>query len=289
VLNHATNHTHQRTTLKKMNKSIISVKWLNSKLNDENLVILDCTLKNQLEKLSPTIQDIQIKNARFFDIKFKFSDTENEFPTAYPTRNQFEKESQKLGINNDSVIVVYDANGVYSSPRVWWLFKSMGHQEVYVLNGGLPEWIKNNFQTERKSEKQYLKGNFQGKPSENMVRKFDDIMNNLSSKKELVIDVRSKDRFKGNVPEPREGLRSGQISNSLNLPYTKVLNNGKFQNEEYIRNLFKFLKDEKRSIVFSCGSGITACIVYLASESILTNSKAVYDGSWTEWGAKIKT
>ena len=133
-----------------MNKSIISVKWLDSKLNDENLVILDCTLKNQLEKLSPTIQDIQIKNARFFDIKFKFSDTKSQFPTAYPTRNQFEKESQKLGINDDSIIVVYDANGIYSSPRVWWLFKSMGHQQIFVLNGGLPEWIKNNYQTEKK-------------------------------------------------------------------------------------------------------------------------------------------
>jgi thiosulfate/3-mercaptopyruvate sulfurtransferase len=272
-----------------MNKSIVSVEWLNSTLNDENLVILDCTLKNQLEKLPPTIQDIQIINTRLFDIKNKFSDTKNEFPSAYPSKAQFEKESQKLGINNESVIVVYDANGIYSSPRVWWLFKSMGHQEVYVLNGGLPDWIKNNFQTEKKLDKQYLKGNFQVKSSENIVRKFDDIMNNLSSKKELVVDVRSKARFEGNVPEPREGLRSGQILNSINLPYTKVLNNGKFQNEEYIKNLFKVFKDEKRNIVFSCGSGITACVVYLACESILTNSKAVYDGSWTEWGAKTKT
>ena len=272
-----------------MNKSIISVKWLDSKLNDENLVILDCTLKNQLEKLSPTIQDIQIKNARFFDIKFKFSDTKSQFPTAYPTRNQFEKESQKLGINDDSIIVVYDANGIYSSPRVWWLFKSMGHQQIFVLNGGLPEWIKNNYQTEKKSEKKYLKGNFHIKSNENIVRKFDDIMSNLSSKKELVIDVRSKDRFEGKVPEPRKGLRSGQIGNSINLPYTKVLNNGKFQNKKHLKILFEFLKDEKRNIVFSCGSGITACVVYLASESILSNSRAVYDGSWTEWGEKTKT
>ena len=271
-----------------MNKSIISVEWLKRKLDDENLVILDCTLKNQLEKCAPTIQDIQIKNARFFDIKFKFSDTKNEFPTAYPSKNQFEKESQKLGINKDSVIVVYDANGIYSSPRVWWLFKSMGHQQVFVLNGGLPEWIKKNYQTEKKSEKKYLKGNFQIKSNENIVRKFDDIMSNVTSKKELIIDVRSKDRFEGNVPESRNGLRSGQIENSINLPYTKVLINGKFQNENHLKSIFKFLKDEKRTIVFSCGSGITACIVYLASESILSNSKAVYDGSWTEWGKKTK-
>jgi thiosulfate/3-mercaptopyruvate sulfurtransferase len=272
-----------------MNKSIVSAEWLNSKLHDENLVILDCSLKNQLAKLPVELQNIKIKNARYFDIKNKFSDTKNEFPSAYPSNHQFEKGAKELGINNNSIIVVYDANGIYASPRVWWLFKSMGHKEVYVLNGGLPEWIKNNCPTEIKSEKHYLKGNFQVKSNENSVRKFDDIMNSLSSKKELVIDVRSKDRFEGNVPEPREGLRSGQILNSINLPYTNVLNNEGFQNEEYLRNLFKFLKDEKRNIVFSCGSGITACVVYLASESILTNAKAVYDGSWTEWGAKTKT
>lgn len=271
-----------------MNKSIVSVEWLNSKLKDKNLIILDGTLKNQLEKCSPKIQDIQIRNARFFDLKNKFSDTQNEFPTAYPSITQFETESQKLGINNESVIVVYDTNGIYSSPRVWWLFKSMGHQEVYVLNGGFPEWLKNNYETEKKSNKEYLKGNFQAKPSKNIVRKFDDIMNNISSKKELVIDVRSKDRFEGIVPEPKQGLRSGKILNSINLPYTKVLNNGKLHNEKHLKSLFKFLKDEKKNIVFSCGSGITACVVYLATESILTNSKAVYDGSWTEWGGKTK-
>lgn len=272
-----------------MNQSIVSVAWLNNNLNNENLVVLDCTLKNQLAKLPSEIQEVQIENARFFDIKNKFSDTTNKFPSAYPSKSQFEKESQELGINNESIIVVYDANGIYSSPRVWWLFKSMGHKEIYVLNGGLPEWMKNDLPTERKSKKEYLKGNFQAKSNTDIVRKFDDIFKNLSSKKELIIDVRSEDRFKGIVPEPREGLRRGKIVNSINLPYTKVLNNGKFQNKEYLKLLFKFLEKEERNIVFSCGSGITACVVYLASEIILKNPKAVYDGSWTEWGEKIKT
>lgn len=271
-----------------MNQSIVSVAWLNKRLNNENLVILDGTFKNKLAKLPTEIQEIKIKNARFFDIKNKFSETTSEFPSAYPSKSQFENESQKLGINNDSIIVVYDANGVYSSPRVWWLFKSMGHKEIYVLNGGLPEWIKNDLPTVIKSKEEYLKGNFQAKLNIDIVRKFEGIFKNLSSKKELIIDVRSEDRFKGLVAEPREGLRSGRIENSINLPYTKVLNNGKFQNEEYLKHLFKFLENEKRNVVFSCGSGVTACIVYLASEMILKNSKAVYDGSWTEWGEKIK-
>ena len=271
-----------------MNPSIVTAAWLNTNLYTENLVILDCTLKNQLLKQPLEIQDVQIENARFFDLKFKFSDLTNEFPTAYPSETQFETEAQNLGINDDSIIVVYDANGIYSSPRVWWLFKSMGHQAVYVLDGGLPEWIKNDFPTESKSEKTYLKGNFKANLDASIVRRFDDVFNNLSTKKELVIDVRSEDRFNGIVKEPREGLRSGQIENSINIPYTKVLKNGTFETQDNLKKLFKSLEIEDRPIVFSCGSGITACVMYLASEGILKNKKAVYDGSWTEWGAKVK-
>ncbi len=269
-----------------MNTSIVSAEWLHNNLNTENLIILDCTLINQLLKLPEEIQKVQIKNARFFDIKKKFSDVDNEFPTAYPSKSQFEKEAQQLGINSNSRIVVYDANGIYSSPRVWWLFKSMGHKEVYVLDGGLPEWVKKGYETEPKSEKKYTKGNFKVKEIESIVRKFDDILENLSTKKELVIDVRSEDRFNGKVAEPKEGLRSGKIANSVNIPYTEVLENGKFKTKEALKPLFKFLEKEQRPIVFSCGSGITACVVYLASENILKNSKAVYDGSWTEWGGR---
>ena len=272
-----------------MNQSIVSVEWLNDNLNNENLIVLDCTLINQLLKQPIEIQNIQIKNARFFDIKNKFSDIENEFPSAYPSKTQFENEAQKLGINNNSIIVAYDSSGIYSSPRVWWLFKSMGHKEIYVLNGGFPEWLKYNFNIEVKSEKKYSKGNFNVKTTKNIVRKFDDVLKNLSSQKELIIDVRSEDRFNGKVPEPRKGLRSGKIQNSINLPYTNVLENGKFKKEEELKKIFNFLINEKRNIVFSCGSGITACVVYLASHNILNNSKAVYDGSWTEWGTKTKT
>lgn len=271
-----------------MNPSIVSAEWLNENLNNEKLIILDCTLPNQLAKLSSEIQNIQIQNARFFDIKNKFSDTADKFPSAYPSKTQFESEAQRLGINTDSILVFYDANGIYSSPRAWWLFKSMGHEKVHVLNGGLPEWLKNKFPTEIKSKKEYAKGNFKASLNSSIVRKFDDVFNNLSSKKELVIDVRSEGRFNGVVPEPREGLRSGTIENSINLPYTKVLDNGKFRNEEELKSIFKFLEKEDKPIVFSCGSGITACVVYLASEFILKNSKAVYDGSWTEWGERKK-
>jgi len=211
-----------------MNQSIITAEWLNNELHNNDLVILDCTLLNQLTKLSSEIQEIQIENARFFDIKNKFSDVTDKFPSAYPSKSQFEKGCRALGINNESTIVVYDANGIYSSPRAWWLFKSMGHSKVFVLNGGLPEWMKNDFPTEDKTKRKYPKGNFVAKLNWDIVRRFDALFNNLSSKKELTVDVRSESRFNGLVPETRKGLRSGNIENSINLPYTKFLSDGLF-------------------------------------------------------------
>lgn len=271
-----------------MNKDIVSAEWLHSQLENKDLVILDGTLPNQLAKMSIEVQNIKIKNTRFFDLKGKFSDTQNEYPTAYPSFKQFQNEAQELGINKESIIVVYDANGIYSSPRVWWLFKSMGHENVFVLDGGLPEWLNHKYPTENKKKTMFSKGNFEVKTTKNIVRFFDDVQQNVTSEKELIVDVRSDKRFKGIVAEPREGLRSGQIPNSINIPYTDVLKDGKFQNKEELLKTFEILKNEKRNIVFSCGSGITACVVYLASNEIIKNARAVYDGSWTEWGDKYK-
>lgn len=270
-------------------QSIVSVKWLYENLNDSNIIVLDASLHNQRAKQPESIKNLQVSGARFFDIKQKFSDLSNEFPTAYPSLLQFEKEAQNLGINKSSKIVIYDANGVYSSARVCWLFKTMGHQNVAVLDGGLPEWISNKFPTEALDlEKLYSKGDFTVTHKPNLVRKFKDVFNNLETKQELVIDVRSADRYNCLVPEPREGLRMGTIPDSINIPYTDVLENGKFKSDKELEAIFKPLAEEKRSIIFSCGSGITACVAMLAANKVLNNNFAVYDGSWTEWGALVK-
>lgn len=271
-----------------MNESIISVTELQEKLHDKKIIILDCTLPNQLAKQSIEIQDLQIRNTRFFDIKAKFSNVTDAYPTAYPLVEQFETEAQNLGINRDSQIVVYDVNGIYSAPRVWWLFKSMGHTNVSVLDGGLPEWIKKGHPTEKKTTQRYSKGDFKAKFNQNWVRRFDAVFENVKTKAELVVDVRSQARFLEQVPEPREGLRRGQIPDSVNLPYLNVLNDGKFKTKEELQPIFQFLENEERNIVFSCGSGITACVVLLASEGVIKNNRAVYDGSWTEWGDRVK-
>ncbi|WP_291868297.1 sulfurtransferase [Maribacter sp.] len=269
--------------------SIVSVNWLNENLENPDVIILDASLQKTRVHIASELTEYTIKKARYFDLKNKFSDVNNPFPNAFPSKEQFETNCQLLGINDSSIIVVFDIDGIYSSPRAWWLLRTMGHKNVAILDGGFPEWILNKFPIEKiGSRGEYVKGNFKVNLDKKSIRNFHNIYENLESKKELVMDVRSEERFKSLVPEPRKGLRSGNIPNSINLPYTKLLTKGKYKTKKELKEIFERHIQEQKPLVFSCGSGITACIVLLASDQILSNKKSIYDGSWTEWGEKIK-
>jgi len=263
--------------------NVITVDVLNNKLNDKNLVILDGTIPKVASNESSPIEKKYIEGARFFDIKKTFSDQQSNMPNTLPTPEHFERECRNLGINNSSEIVVYDDLGMYSSPRVWWMFKTMGHSNIKVLDGGLPEWIKHGYATVAMQNASYSSGNFESRFDAKQVTDFNFIKSNIENKKALVIDARSSERFHALVPEPRADLRSGNISGSINIPFTEVLEDGKFKSPEKLEKVFSELDTETRPLVFSCGSGITACIVSLASASILKNQKSIYDGSWTEY------
>lgn len=265
-----------------MTEPIVSVAWLHTNLKDPNLIILDASLKENLSNLKTGLENIHIKDARFFDIKHTFSDTVNPLPNTLPSPKQFEIEAQKLGINNNSTIVVYDNLGIYSSPRAWWLFKIMGCQNVAVLDGGLPEWIKEGHPVEEISENPiYDVGNFEAKFIPELVKSKEQILENIQTKDAILIDARAENRFQGIGDEPRPGLRSGHIPGSINIPYTQLLQNGIFLPKEA---LVKILKINDNPLIFTCGSGVTACINLIAYELIDKNPKSVYDGSWTEWG-----
>lgn len=263
---------------------LVSSQWLKDHLSNPKLVILDAHLPSNVSKITPETEGLQIKNTRLFDIKNDFSDPSNSLPNMLSSIEDFETSCRTIGIHKDSIIVVYDQIGVYTSPRVWWMLKSMGHKEVYILNGGLPDWISKGFETEEKQTKTYPKGNFKAHLNTEAVKNAKQLLENISSNNYCVIDARSSDRFKGEKKEPREGLRSGCIPNSKNLPFTEVLENGKFKPETELKEIFNHLKLEEKDLVFSCGSGITACIILVASELISNNKTAIYDGSWTEWG-----
>jgi thiosulfate/3-mercaptopyruvate sulfurtransferase len=166
------------------------------------------------------------------------------------------------------------------------MFKTMGHENVAVLNGGLPTWIKKGFTTETKTPKAYAKGDFKATIQPSNIKDFPTIKTNIEKQNFTVLDARSEGRFKGTSPEPRKGLRSGKIPNSYNLPYEQVLENGKYKPIKELEIIFSELSVNKKPITFSCGSGLTACIILLAYTLISDKGTAVYDGSWTEWAQR---
>lgn len=267
-----------------LDKPIVSVDWLNTNLSNDTIVVLDATIKKVTDSFSNHVIQ-KIPNTRYFDLKGNFSDTNSEFPTTIPSEKQFNKEAQKLGINTNSTIIIYDAKGIYSSARVWWLFKVFGFNNVAVLNGGLPEWLKNGFKTESIQNRSIESGNFNAHYQTGFIHYFKDIEKAIQSPKTIILDARSTDRFKSLVKEPRKGLRSGNIPSSLNLPYERLLNNGKLKSKKELQNILgKVYKKDSKFIVY-CGSGITACIIALAAEICGYNNTSVYDGSWTEYGS----
>ncbi|WP_339917912.1 sulfurtransferase [Yeosuana marina] len=269
-----------------ISEPIVSVEWLHSYLNAENIIILDASIKKVVGN-DNSKSEIQIPNTRFFDLKNAFSDPSAPFPSTFPSEEQFTKEAQALGINKDSAIVVYDDKGIYSSARAWWLFKAMGHNNVSVLNGGLPEWIQSGYKTEAKKESQFSKGNFEAHYQSKFMKFFNDVKQASLSKSHTIMDARSEARFKSLVPEPREGLRSGTIPNSVNLPYEDLLDGNQLKSKEGIEAKFQKLANKDDAIIFSCGSGITACILALGAEMSGYKNISVYDGSWTEWGSLV--
>ncbi|WP_299116766.1 sulfurtransferase [uncultured Winogradskyella sp.] len=262
---------------------LVSVNWLHKHIEAENLVVLDATIpKVAINEL--VFDSGYIPKSQFFDIKNKFSDVSGQFPNSLPSSKQFQIEAQKLGISNNSAIVVYDLHGIYSSARAWWLFKYFGHNNVTVLDGGLPEWKKNDYETVSGCEVPKSLGNFIAKPKESLITDFKGVKSFSNSEKALIFDARSQKRFSGEIPEPREGLRSGTIPNSVNLPYTELLYMGKLKSKEQLKQLFEDLINEQKTYVFSCGTGITACNLALGATIAGYEDLIVYDGSWTEYG-----
>ena len=270
----------------KISTPIVSVDWLLQNLDQPNLVILDGTMKKVTwEKNEFENSNRQIPNARFFDIKSIFSDTSSLLPSTMLSADEFQEQAQLLGINKDTAIVVYDTIGIYTSPRVWWMFKSMGHDNIAVLDGGFPEWVSNNFPTETQTEFQGKRGDFKADYNSNYFSNKEDVLDTISDQTKVIIDARSEDRFRGTKPEPREGLRSGHIPTSLNLHYHDLLVNGKVRDSEYLQSKFEEVMIKEDEVIFSCGSGITACILALGAELTGYKNGSVYDGSWTEWGS----
>lgn len=264
----------------------VSVEWLSQQIDAPNLIVLDASLKKNQAKLNPVSSNIQIKGARFFDLKSTFSDQNSAIPNMMLSADLFSLECQKLGLNKEHQIVIYDNLGIYSSPRVWWMFQLMGHKNCAVLDGGLPAWlaIQGAIEATSTAIQAFKIGNFKANYQGSWIVNKSQMVANITKPQAFVLDARSRERFLGLIPEPRKNLGAGHILNALSLPFEQVLCHGFFKQKEALLDLVISFNLEKKPLIFSCGSGITACIVLLALETVVDNPKALYDGSWSEWG-----
>lgn len=269
----------------KLPKPLVSASWLLSHLNDKNLIVLDCTIPKVTAKKTLIEQKKQIKGALFFDIKNVFSDINAPFPNTALSPQEFELKAQELGINKSSIIVCYDDLGVYSSPRVWWLFQLMGFKNIAVLNGGLPKWKEEKFPIENQQKNNLSKGNFKVDYQPQKITYTKEVLSSLEDKNILIADARSKGRFYTTEPEPRKEVKGGHIPNSVSFPFGNILKDGLVKPKEDLLKIYKELNPDEKELVFTCGTGITASILALGAAITNQKSFAVYDGSWTEWGS----
>ena len=268
--------------------SLVETEWLEKNLN--NVKIIDCSWhmpqakRNSLKEYKTK----HIPNAIFFDLDNN-SRKNVDLPHMLVDLNEWEKIVSKMGIEKSDKIIVYDDSDVISSCRCWFNFIYYGHDPdlIYVLNGGLSKWIKENRKITNK-EPILTISKYKSFERKELVKDKNFINQNIKSQIFKVIDARSIERFEGRIPEPRKGLRSGNIKNSFCIPFSNCLNKDKtFKDKEKLKDVFmSSLKNiNENNIVFSCGSGVTACVLALAYS--LINDKyhpCIYDGSWAEYG-----
>ena len=272
-------------------QQLISCTDLHAILASKDLVVLDASIPPVGNMKAPEVSwpRCSIPFARRFDLNEDFSDVKSPLPHTMPSALHFEKSAQALGINQQSQIVVYDDLGLFSAARAWYMFKAMGHKNIAVLDGGLPQWLKLNKPIDDASSnanvnKTYPAGNFIAHQQADFFCHWQEVQAQSQSKGQVILDARANRRFSGLDAEPRAGVRSGHMPNAKNLPYSELLNQGLFKPTEQLEKLFVDLNEHNQAMIMSCGSGVTACILALAAELTGRENVRVYDGSWSEWG-----
>tara|TARA_R110002012_G_scaffold12902_10_gene56627 strand:+ start:4432 stop:5286 length:855 start_codon:yes stop_codon:yes gene_type:complete len=267
-------------------KTLVSTDWLAQHIKDPDLRLLDASwyLPDAGRDPKAEYNDTHIPGARFFDID-EISDARSDLPHMAPPAEKFMSRMRAMGVGDGHQVVVYDGAGVLSSARVWWLFKLMGQENVAVLDGGLPKWVAEGHPTEDMPpipRDRHMTVRMQNQ----LVRDVTQVAQASKLQDPQIVDARAAARFRGEAPEPREGLRAGHIPGSRNLPYAELLT---------AENTMKSVDDTKaafeaagidlsRPVITTCGSGITAAILALALERMGHKQWSLYDGSWAEWG-----
>jgi thiosulfate/3-mercaptopyruvate sulfurtransferase len=267
-------------------KTLVSTGWLANHLKDPDLRILDASwyLPDMARDALAEYHSAHIPGARFFDID-EVSDHRSELPHMVPPVEKFMSRMRKLGVGDGHQIVVYDGAGLFSAARVWWLFRLMGKTDIAVLDGGFPKW-----QAEGRAIEDLppiVRDRHMTVTRQNQMVK--DVTQVASASKlgdYVIVDARAPERFRGDAPEPREGLRSGHIPNARNVFYRDLLAaDGTLKSNDAMAEVFRNAGvDLSKPAILSCGSGVTASVLALAMERMGKFDHAIYDGSWSEWG-----
>jgi thiosulfate/3-mercaptopyruvate sulfurtransferase len=268
---------------------LVSTEWLAANMWQPNVVIADASwyLPQAGRNARAEYNAAHIPGALFFDID-AISDQKTDLPHMLPDEIAFASSMRKLGIGDSDIVVFYDGAGIYSAPRALWMMRAMGHRNAAVLDGGFPKWRKEGRGIETTAPPPSVRSHFTPRRQETMIRDLPAIQRNLTTFAEQVVDARSPTRFRGEEPEPRPGVRPGHIPGSTNLYYADVLTpEGTMRSPTELRRLFAERGiDIERPVVTSCGSGVTAAILSLALDIAGAKDAALYDGSWSEWGAR---
>lgn len=263
-----------------MTNALISAEDLLKIINDPNVKLVDASYG--LPELP-----VRIGNAVDFDID-DIANPDSRFLHTIPSEEIFAKKVGQLGISNNDKVIVYDRNGIYmAAARVWWMFRLFGHDNVQVLDGGLPAWVQAQYDLTPKDGEAPAPATFTARFRPELHKNRADMIQNLGDHSFTVIDARDSQRYSGSVAEPRPGMESGHIPGALNLPFMKLLDpaTGKMKsNRDLVTEIAASGLDPAKPLAISCGSGVTACVVALALHQTGTPDAAIYGGSWAEWG-----
>lgn len=267
-------------------KTLVSTEWLAAHLKDPDLRIFDASwhLPDAGRDAQAEYQRGHIPGARFFDID-EIADQRSNLPHMMPPPEKFISRMRAMGVGDGHQVVVYDTAGLFSAARVWWMFRLMGKTDIAVLDGGYAKWAAEGRETEDMPP--IMRDRHITVTRQNhLVKDVTQVASASKLKDYEIVDARSPSRFRGDAPEPREGLRAGHIPGSKNVHYATLLNDdGTMLPQAGLRRAFEDAGvDLKKPVITSCGSGVTACILDLALERIGHKEHSVYDGSWSEWG-----